>query len=97
MPVSDVTNQIVESLICPAPPTSHTELSSEMINDLIVPNPSKGEWEGARGREEGGSLREGGRREGEREEERKGNGGKGEEKGNEEREEGGREARGEIE
>ena len=43
MPVSDVTNQIMESLICPAPPTSHTELSSEMINDLIVPNPSKGE------------------------------------------------------
>ena len=42
MPVSELTNQIVESLICPAPPSSNTELSQEAIRQLTVPTPARG-------------------------------------------------------
>ena len=42
MPVSELTNQIVESLVCPAPPSSHSELSPEAIRQLTVPTPARG-------------------------------------------------------
>jgi hypothetical protein len=41
MPVSELTNQIVESLICPAPPSSHAELTPEALRQLTVPTPSR--------------------------------------------------------
>ena len=54
--------QTVQSLICPAPPTTHTELSLDVIQNLTVPTPptcKKGGKEGGKeGRKEG---REGGR------------------------------------
>ncbi|CAI7997318.1 Protein still life, isoform SIF type 1, partial [Geodia barretti] len=45
MPVSELTNQIVESLICPAPPSSNTELSQEAIQQLTVPTPARDDTE----------------------------------------------------
>lgn len=36
------TSRIMDGLICPAPPTSHPELSGEMLQSLVVPTPSVG-------------------------------------------------------
>lgn len=30
----------MDSLICPAPPTNHAEISGEMLQSLVVPTPS---------------------------------------------------------
>ena len=30
----------MDSLICPAPPINHAELSGEMLQSLVVPTPS---------------------------------------------------------
>jgi hypothetical protein len=58
MPVSELTNQIVESLICPAPPSSNTELSQEAIRQLTVPTPARDDAENSHKRYSGSFSRE---------------------------------------